>query len=223
MYTLYDGLQTGGVSVKAALEEAGIEYQRITVDLQKKEHLSEEYTRINPRQQVPSLMLDDGSIMTEGAAIMIHIADCHPNANLLAPTGTAERAQAMRWLLFLDTNVYEGENRKVHPEWYVSAPECAGSVYDAAIEYVNRHYLLIENVLGNGPYLFGDRLDLVDIYVWMLVQWQGDLDWLDANCPKVVNLVRAVMSRPKIEPLHLETFGVGIGLTPEEKIYSATL
>lgn len=36
MYTLYDGLQTGGVSVKAALEEAGIEYRRITVDLQKR-------------------------------------------------------------------------------------------------------------------------------------------------------------------------------------------
>ncbi len=214
MYTLYDGVQTGGIFVSAALEEAGLEYELVKIDLRKQENFTEEYAQINPRQQVPSLKLDDGSIMTEGVAIMIHIADCHPEKCLLPPSGTAERAQAMRWLLFFATNVYEGENRKVHSKWYVSDAECAEAVKEAAVEYVNWHYQIFEGALGDGPYLFGERLDLVDIYVWMLIQWHGDLSWLESNCPKIVKLVRTVMSRPKIEPIHMEIFGAGIGLMP---------
>ena len=213
MYLLYDGLQDGGVFVRAAFEEAGIPYQQSYIDLRKNEHLSAEFTRINPRQQVPVLRLDDGTILTETVAIMMHIADCHPQAELLPPLATIERSQAVRWLLFLATNVYEGESRMVHPERYATDPACAPSVRHAAVDYVNRHYLIFEDVLSEGPYLFGDRVSLVDLYLWMLLQWHGHMDWLNANCPKILRLVRAVMARPRIEPIHLEIFGPGIGLS----------
>jgi glutathione S-transferase len=212
MYILYDCLQSGAVFFRAALEEASINYRRVNIDLRKQENLTEEYAKVNPRQQVAALQLNDGSIMTEGVAIMMHIADCHPESNLMPTVASSERAQAMRWLFFFATNVYEGENRMVHPEWYTSEPDCTNAVNQSAVEYVNRHFLLFEEILTGGPYLLGEHLSLVDIYVWMLIQWHRDLNWLETNCPKILKLVGAVMSRPKIEPVHLENFGPGIGL-----------
>ncbi len=75
MYKLYGTKMTGTCAVKAALTEAGAPFEEVEITISKKQHLTEEYRQINPRQQVPSLMLPDGSIMTEGPAILLHIAD----------------------------------------------------------------------------------------------------------------------------------------------------
>ncbi len=78
MSKLYGSIGTGACAVKAALTEAGAPFEEVEIKTSTKQHLTEEYRQINPRQQVPSLMLPDGSIMTEGPAILLHIADAHP-------------------------------------------------------------------------------------------------------------------------------------------------
>ncbi len=85
MYKLYGTKGTASCAVKAALTEAGAPFEEVEVTTSKKQHLTEEYRQINPRQQVPSLMLPDGSIVTETSAMLLHIADAHP-AIRLAPT-----------------------------------------------------------------------------------------------------------------------------------------
>ncbi len=218
MYVVYDCVQDGGVFVIAGLEDAGIPYRKVYVDLRKGENLEAAFTKINPRQQLVTIRLPDGSVMTEGVAIMLWIAEQHPKAELMPPPGSPERAQALRWLLFMATNLYEGENRKVHPERYAADPACAGAVREAANAYVDWHYRLIEAEIGQGPYFFGEKLCLVDLYLWMLIQWHRDLEWLETQCPKLLRLVETVMVRPKIEPIHLANFGPGIGLCAIEQL-----
>ncbi len=206
MYKLYGTKYTSTCAVKAALTEAGAPFEEVEITTRAEQHLTEEYRQINPRQQVPSLMLPDGSIMTESPAILLHIADAHPEVRLAPLPGTSERAQHDRWLIFFAVNVYEGELRMSRGERFTTDTNGKQGVEEAAKAYVDRHSSIFEEALGNGPYFFDNDLSMLDIYVWMLSQWQ-DAAWLEANCPKIVRLANTVKVRPKIVPIHEENFG----------------
>ncbi len=96
--------------------------------------------------------------------------------------------------------------RKLFPDRYTLDPACAASVKEAADRYVERHYAIFEEVLGDGPYFFGNQLSVLDIYVWMLAQWMPQ-DWMAAHCPKVKRLSDTVAARPRIAPIHAYHFG----------------
>jgi glutathione S-transferase len=206
MYTLYGTLYTGTCAVQAALEEAGIPYRFVEVTTKKGQHLSDEYRRINPRQQVPALQLPDGSVITEGPAILMHIADAFPSAGLAPPPGSPARGQLDRWLVYFAVNVYEGELRKLFAARYTDDPGGADGVKTAAHAYVDRHYLIFEGEIDPKPFVFGSALTILDIYVWMLSQWM-ESDWLARNCPRIAALANAVKARPKIAPVHAANFG----------------
>ena len=153
-------------------------------------------------------MLPDGSIMTEGPAMLLHIADAHPEARLAPPPGTTERAQHDRWLIFLAVNVNEAGQRMNYPERFTTDTNGKQGVEEAARAYMDRHFSMFEEALGDGPYFFGDGLSMLDIYVWMLSHWPGQgTAWLEANCPKIVRLANTATVRPKIVPIQEENFG----------------
>ncbi len=205
-YRLYGDFQTGTCAIQAALSEIGIDYEFVEIPLKDKQQLTEDYRRINPRQQVPALVLADGTIVTEGPAILMHLADAHPEAGLAPPPGSSQRAWINRWLLFFCVNVYEGELRKLKPQDYIDATEGAEPVQSAAVEYVKRHYLIFEDIIEPAPYLLGEQLSILDIYVWMLAQWM-DGQWLARHCPKIRDLAEQVRHRERIAPVHLINFG----------------
>jgi glutathione S-transferase len=209
-YILYGWHQTGSLAIEAALNEAGATYELRPISTKQREQLTENYRTINPRQQLPSLQLPDGTVMTEGAAMLLHIADAFPQARLAPAPGSSDRAQHDRWMFFFAVNVYEGELRKVRPERYTSDAAGAEAVRSAANTYVNRHYSIFEQQLNQSPYVFGDHFTVLDIYVWMLAQWL-DIPWLRENCPKVTQLAETVMMRPAIRPVHLSHFSNGLG------------
>ncbi len=205
MYRLYGWKTTGSLASEAALEEAGEKYEVIPINIREGEQNTDEYGLINPTRQVPSLQLPDGSVMTEGAAILLHIADSHPESKLAPLPGTSERAQHDRWLFFFAVNVYEGELRKIIPQNYVDSEACAEAVKTAAYRYVENQYRIFEGYLKDGPYTFGDPFTVLDIYVWMLAQWMPP-EWLEEECPKINRLVETAKLRPKIAPVQKRHF-----------------
>lgn len=207
MYELYGTLGTGTCAVQAALEEAGAPYRMIEVTTKKGEHRTETYRAINPRQQVPALRLPDGSVVTEGPAILMHIADSHPHRQLAPPPGSAQRAQMDRWLVFFCANVYEGELRKLFGSRYTIDPAGVEAVQASARAYVERHYRIFEEAMGDAsPFFFGSGITVLDIYVWMLAQWSGGA-WMREYCPRIASLSEAVATRPLIAPIHKANFG----------------
>ncbi len=205
MYKLYGWKLTGSLAIEAALDEAGADYEVIPLNINAGEQHDADYGRINPRRQVPALVLPDDSVATEGAAILLHIADAHPKSRLAPPPGSSGRAQHDRWLFFFAVNVYEGELRKLNPQNYVSSAECAEAVRTVANSYVEKHYRIFEEVLGDGPYTFGDAFTVLDIYIWMLAQWMPP-DWLAAECPRINRLVETTKMRQKIAPVQKRHF-----------------
>lgn len=204
-YKLYAWRQTGSLAVEAAFAELGVAYEEILVSTKTRENRTEAFRLINPRQQLPALALPDGTIMTEGSAMLLHLADAFPDRALAPKPGSSARAQHDRWLTYFQANIYEGELRKLFPRRYVTNPAEAVSVKLAAEDYVERHYVIFEQCLGDGPYLLGRQFSMTDIYVWMLTQWMPQ-EWLTTHCPKVKRLVDTVTARPAIAPVYAKHF-----------------
>ena len=92
MYKLYWSKGSGAVAPQVMLEESGVPYEKIVVDLDKEENRRAEFLALNPLGQVPVLALPDGTIMTESAAMVLEIGDRHPESGLIPGVGSAERA-----------------------------------------------------------------------------------------------------------------------------------
>ena len=98
-------------------------------------------------------------------------------------------------MAYFHRNVYEGMLRRMRPEACTTDPAGVVGVKAAADSYVNRHFQIFEAELGDGPFLFGERIMMFDIYLWMLTWWiDGAL--LAAECPRVHRLGKAASARP---------------------------
>ncbi len=199
MYTLYWAQETGALAPQILLEEVGADYQRVVLDLGKGEETKPEFLAINPRGQIPALALPDGLLLTESAAIMLQIADNHPDSRLLPPPGSAERAQVYRWLFYAVANIYEADLRLYYSERFTTDVSGADSVKKKARKDMDRAWELLEQELGDGPFLLGGQYSVIDPYLLMLANWHEQPQELLARCPKLKRLCDTVRQRPAVE------------------------
>lgn len=197
-YRLYGRPGAGNMAVEAALAELGGDWELITVARDASGAFDPGFLQLNPRGQVPALMLPDGSVMTESAAMLLHLADAFPAAGLAPAPGSSARAQHDRWLTFAHANLYEGALRLFYPDRYTADPAAAAGVKEAAHAYLLRHFAIYEAALGDGPYHFGNNLSMLDLMIWMLAGWVDPAE-LAAACPKIMRLHGAVCARPAVQ------------------------
>ncbi|MEM1111552.1 MAG: glutathione S-transferase family protein [Pseudomonadota bacterium] len=210
MMKLYVNPGSGSACVEAALAELELPFERIKVEYSSEEGVADDsFAEINPRMQIPALILEDGTCLTETAAILMHLADTHPASGLAPASGTLERARLNQWMCFTLSNIYEGELRKNYPHRYVSGDPDA--VEEAAEAFVMSNYKLLEEAMGDGPYFGGETCTIFDLYLWMFVNWFEEFDDFRSACPKIVGLAETVMLRPKVAPIHEYNFGPGLG------------
>ena len=198
MYKLYWAQGSGAMAPQALFEEIGAEYEKIVIDFEKEEHKSEEFMSVNPLGQIPALILPDGTLMTETAAMLVHIVDRHPEAKLAPPAGSVESARFLRWLFFLASNVYPAVLRFYSAERYSTDPGAAEGIKAAAEKDLDEQFKILEDALEPGPYLLGEAFSAVDIMLWMLIQWHPDPARLFEEAPRVKQVAELVQARPAI-------------------------
>jgi glutathione S-transferase len=199
MYTLYGRIGSGSAAVEAALSIIGAPHDIVWVDTSAGEHLTEDFAAINPRRQVPALVLPDGGGMTESAAMLLHLADAFPEAGLAPPPGSSARARHDRWLIFMAVNIYEGELRKAYADRYTVDPDGADAVRVAAEDYLDAQYAIIEAEM-TGDYLVGDTLSMADLYLWMVASWR-DLQRLNIETPRIAAHFRRLCADAHVAPI----------------------
>jgi glutathione S-transferase len=188
----------------------GAGYQRVIINTEKGEEMEAQYLAVNPRGQIPALVLPDGSVLTESAAIALQIADNFPDSGLLPPTGSAERAQVYRWLFYSVANIYESDLRLYYGERFTTDVSCADSIKQKAREDMDKAWELLEQELGEGPYLLGDRYSVVDPYLLMLAYWHEQPQILLARCPKLKILCDEVRKRTAVECIWSQHYPVKV-------------
>jgi glutathione S-transferase/GST-like protein len=204
MYKLYWSQGSGAMAPQALFEEIGAEYEKIVIDVEKEEHKSDEFLSVNPMGQIPALVLPDGTLMTETAAMLVQIVDRHPEAKLAPPAGSGERARFLRWLFFLASNVYPTVLRFYYSERFSTDPSAAEGIKAAAEADLNGQFKILSDALDPGPYLLGETFSAADILLWMLIHWHPHQERLFEETPSIKELAGLVQARPAIARTWLE-------------------
>jgi len=202
-YRLYNRVGSGGFVAEAALAMADAPYELEELDSKPGTPLPESFRATNPWRQVPTLVLPDGSTLTETAAILIHIAACFPDKGLAPPPGTPEHAAFLRWMVFTNVNIYEAVLRRSYPSRYTTDPDSIESTQEAAIARMGDALTVLENAINPGPFLLGETMSVADIYVAMLFVWfRGTID-----APRLTALTEGARQHPVVGPIWRRHFG----------------
>ncbi|MFI5319224.1 MAG: glutathione S-transferase family protein [Myxococcota bacterium] len=174
----------GGLIVEAAyaIAEAPLEIEDISWD--DVGPGSKRLAKLNSLGQVPTLVLADGSIMTESAAIVLRLADLLPDGRLAPPALHAQRAQFLRWLAFLVAALYPTFTYGDSPARWVG--DEAGPKLRASTD-AHREKLLrfLDAEVAGAPWFLGKRFSALDLYFPVLRMWRPGKDWWRANAPKL--------------------------------------
>ncbi|MBS9433941.1 glutathione transferase GstA [Photorhabdus hainanensis] len=147
------------------LREAGLDFSMIKVDLKtKKMENGDDFFAINPKGQIPTLLLDNNEILTEGAVIVQYIADQRPDKKLIAPAGTMERYHQLEWISHLSSEIHKGFS----PLFFPGTPE---NYRPVAINNLLRRFKYIDKVLAEQPYIAGEHFTVADAYLFTLSSW----------------------------------------------------
>lgn len=150
-----------------ALREAGLEFQIAKTDLRTKTTADgEDFTTINPKGYVPALKLDDGQVITEGAAVLQYIADLAPASGLAPANGTMDRVRLQEWLGFIATEVHKSYSPLFNPNITPEARE-------AALGRLSTRYAWIDTQLAGKTFLMGDTFTVADAYLFVVSNWGG--------------------------------------------------
>ncbi|OYQ35320.1 hypothetical protein CHU95_08890 [Niveispirillum lacus] len=170
MYKLYGSPGMANLAPHMALETIGVPYVMVWVDTANQQHHQPEYLRLNPTGRLPTLVDGDQPIF-ETAAILLHLADRHPQAGLLPPLGSIERARACQWLIHLTNSVQVAFLAYYYPERHVMDPAFADSVKQAAENRLNALFDVVEKALEGREWLGGGGPGIVDFMLLMMVRW----------------------------------------------------
>jgi GST-like protein len=205
-YVLYGDAGSGSAMVEMALAEAGQQAELRRVPLQGDHQLRDEYRAINPLGRLPTLVLPDGTVLTESLAILLTIAERHPEAALLPPPGTSERAAALRWMTVLAAEAYPHVTRWDYPARFSADEGAAEGIKTRAVEMLRGVFRIVEDHAGftgdpAAPFLLGARFSLADIPLAVMSRWCGGREWTPRYLPKLQALAQAVAARPAIAPI----------------------
>src|SRR5216683_1009611 len=156
------------LSPHIVVREAGINADLEQVDLRaKKTKSGTDYTTVNAKGQVPTLVLDNGQTLTEGPAIVQYLADQKPDSGLAPRNGTLERYRLQEWLNFITSELHKSFGALFQP----TTPEDYKPI---ARENVSKRFSFVVQQLGSGgPYLMGNQFTVADAYMYVMCTWAG--------------------------------------------------
>lgn len=163
---LYFSPAACSLAVHIVAREAGIPVDLVQVDIvTHRLPDGSDYHAVNPRGYVPALRLDDGSLLTEVAALVQYLADLQPQAQLAPAAGTMERVQLQQWLTFVSSELH-----KVFSPW-LWHKETAESTRRSVKEKIALRFAELDHLLAKQPYLMGLRFTVADAYAFAIVNW----------------------------------------------------
>ena len=199
MPTLYGATGSGSAAIEAALAIAGIAHRHVEAAPWQASAGLDELRRVNPVAQIPTLVGDDGSVMTESAAILVDLGLRHPEGGLLSAE-PSQRAQQIRGLVYIAANCYAGIGILDYPDRWYPDPD---DIVRKAMQQRGRARLhelwdLFADQFAATPWLSGERLGALDILAATVSRWSGTRAHVAESRPAFSALFARVDAEPRI-------------------------
>ena len=203
MYTLFGTKGSGSAAVEMALEFCGLPYRIVRASGWEPDSALEELRRANPLMQIPALVLPDGGVMTESAAILLHLGlDAAPPGKLL-PADPAARAQAIRGLVFIPANCYSGITIIDYPQRFTTASDekSLDAIKLGTRQQLHRHWEVFADTFGGRPFLSGQAPGALDFLAAVVSKWAGTRAHLREQRPDFFELLVRIEAHEALAPV----------------------
>jgi len=206
---LYEFAPTRSIRARWTLQELGVDFEAVTVNLPAGEHRAPEFLAINPAGRVPALT-DGDVVLTESVAICLYLADKYP-AKQLAPDDVRQRAELHRWLLFTATELEQ-------PLWRIARntflyPEQERQPKD--VELARREFkqmaAVMEAHMKGREFVVGDTVTVGDFVLAYTLDWAHMESLLD-EYPALRAYVDRMYARPRAA-MRISEAAASVGLS----------
>jgi GST-like protein len=201
-FTLFGAKGSGSAAVEAALTLLAAPFRIVDAASWEPGPGRDELARVNPLTQIPTLVLPDGGVMTESAAILIHLGLAYPDSPLL-PADTARRAQALRGLVYIAANCYAAIGVIDYPErWCADADDAMRKRIQAGTR-ARLHALwdTFADTFPAQPFLAGAQPGALDLLAAVVSKWSGSRQHLATARPAFAALLARIEADPRVAPV----------------------
>ena len=176
-----------------ALIEAGQGFTLEQVDLRTKQTAGgQDFTAINSKGYVPALAMKDGSLLTEGPAILQFIADLAPDRRLAPANGTLERYRLMEWLNFISTELH----KNFVP---LFRPNSTEDMKEAARTGLRSRFAWVATRLEGDGFLIGSHFTVADAYLFTVLTWAAHVQVDLSPWPPLAAFAQRIAARPSVQ------------------------
>ncbi|MDT8895869.1 glutathione S-transferase family protein [Halomonas sp. I1] len=203
MIQLYGTPPTRALRVIWLLNELGLEYDMVPVDLLQGEHLQRDFLDLNPAARVP-VLVDGSLVVTESSAIQIYLAEKHPRAGFI-PESVESRAQMYRWIFFLVTEIEQPLWRIARHTFLYPQEKRLPQDVDLAREEGVAMVAVLERQMEDRDFLVGDRLSVADFNAAYTLDWANEEQMLD-DAPRLREYLTSMYTRATAPPTIAEAF-----------------
>jgi len=209
-YTVYGAAGSGSVPVEAALTLIGAPFEMIEAVTWEGDHERDKVAAVNPMRQVPALITPEGETLTESAAILIWLAERHPEAALGPEPGDPRRGQFLRWMSFVPASIYA-------MFWVRDDPSRLGGDDPAAQERITARtaeriahcWSIMESQIAPDRFLLGEELTVLDLYVAAASRWTPGRERFAEVAPRMHAVAGRVDALPELGEFWRERFPGG--------------
>ncbi len=204
-FTLYGSHGSGSAAIEVALRRVGADYRVVRASTWEPDSALVELRELNPLQQIPTLLLPDGTVLTESAAILMALADAFPGSGLMPASGPA-RAQSQRGLVFIAANCYSAISVGDYPERWTTARDAASheAVRQAARQQLHRHWEIFADQFGSLLAAPGQAPSALDILAAVVSKWSGTRAHLRRQRPALAAALQRIDTHHVVAPVFAE-------------------
>jgi len=191
-YHLIASKGTGSMIAEAALALSGLPYEVEMIPYVEPGPQRERLLALNPLGQVPTLLLPDGRVMTESAAIILHLADAAPTSGLAPDARDPARPMFLRWLEFIVAAIYPTFTYGDDPSRWASDEAAAKHLRKATDEHRKELWRYFAAQTPCQPWVLGEPFSALDLYVAVMTTWRPGPAWFKQETPALTAIAARV-------------------------------
>lgn len=204
-YIVHGAKGAGSVMVEAALTLLDLPYEVVEASIEAAAG-DARLAAVNPLRQVPALVLPSGEVMTESAAILIWLADAHPEARLAPTMAEITRPAFLRWMAYVASAIYALYWIRDDPSRVTDDPEVGAKVKARLGARITDCWRMMDAQVDPGRYILGDDLTVLDLYVTVVSRWAERRRRFYEVAPRMTPVVRRVDADPRLAALWADRF-----------------
>ncbi len=206
-YQLFWERMSGAIAPQCLLEEMGLAWRKVPIDMATAAHESPDYIAVNPTMRIPALLTPTGKTIGETGAIIVMLGEWHPESGLVPGPGETDRADFLFWLFYMASVGYPTFSRSWHPEQFTQEESAHGSIRETADADLDVLFGVLDGGIEGEATFLRRGFSALDIYLAMIARWHPDRDALFSKYAKVAAVCETTEKRPACATVMEEHFG----------------